>query len=170
MAQAARQRYTYGTSAYNYSSRAARPQRSTRPDVSVVPGRRADNPAYASIPESFARAFKLLIAVVAVLAVVCGLRIWLWSSTVSALESVDALETSLTTAQAQTNELEIQHSILASSSRIETEAANLGMVAPENITYLKLVIPGKILTNTDGSISLADTLANIEQYAAMTAG
>ncbi len=170
MAQAARQRYTYGTSAYDYSARAARPQRSTRPDVTVIPGRRADNPAYAAIPESFARAFKLLIAVVAVLAIVCGLRIWLWSSTVSALETVDKLETSLATAQAQTNELEIQHSILASSSRIENEAANLGMVAPENITYLKVVIPGKILTNTDGSISLSDTLANIQQYAAMTAG
>ncbi len=169
MAQAARQRYTYGTSAYDYSSRRARPQRAPRPDVTVIPGQRSENPAYAAIPEVFARAFKIAIVVLVAVAVMCGVRIWLWTSTVSALDNVDTLETTLASAQAQTNELEIQHSILASSTRIEQEAANYGMVAPDNVTYLKVVIPTKIMMNADGSISLADTIKNVQDYAAVVA-
>lgn len=174
MAQAARQRYSYfdGTAAraYDYSSRTQRrTQQKTRPDMTVIPGRRSENPAYATISETFARAFKYTLVILAVLGVICGLRIWLWTSTVSALGSVNELESSLTSAQAQTNELEIQHSILSSSTRIEQEAANLGMVAPENVTYLKVVIPSKIMTNADGSISLADTIKNVQDYAAIVA-
>ena len=169
MAQAARQRYTYGTSAYDYSSRPTRPQRSTRPDVTVIPGQRSENPAYAALPETFARAFKYAIAVLVVVAVMCGARIWLWTSTVSALDNVNTLESTLASAQAETNELEIQHSILASSTRIEHEAANLGMVAPENVTYFKVHIPTRIMMNADGSISLADTLKNVQDYAAVVA-
>ena len=182
MAQAARQRSSsyrsyadFDTYVYGNTVRTARyeaPQRETRKpraDVHVIDGHRSENPLFQAIPVEYARAFKLALVVVVVLAAICSVRVFLSSSTVPVLESVNALESSLETAKASTNVLEIQHSILASSTRIEAEAANLGMVAPENVTYLKVAIPSKVGTNADGSISLSGTIDNLEDYAAIMA-
>lgn len=169
MAQAARQYYSYR----GYAGQAARsvaPERAPRPDVQVIPGTRTDNPAFRSISLEFARAFKLALVAVVALAIICTLRVWLSAATVGTLDSVNALESTLSSARATTSELEIQHSILSSSTRIEDEAAKIGMVAPANVEYLKIVLPGKVALNADGSISLANTLQNIEDYVAAKTG
>jgi cell division protein FtsL len=168
MAQVARQQYNrYG---YDGSAaRVARPVRQPKPDVRVIPGRRSENPALQPISPKMALLFKYAIVAIAIIAVICSVRIWLSVTTVAALENVNSLQSELTTAQASTNELEIKHSILASSSRIESEATNLGMVAPSGVTYLKVILPNKIITNQDGSISLSGTLQNIQAYTALVA-
>lgn len=169
MAQAARQYYSYRGYA-GQAVRSAAPEHAPRPDVQVIPGTRSTNPALQSISPEFALAFKLALVVIIALAIICSLRVWLSAATVSMLDNVNVLESTLSSAQASTNELEIQHSILSSSSRIEEEATKLGMHAPENVKYLKIVLPGKVALNADGSISLANTLQNIEDYAVMRTG
>ena len=156
MAQAARQYYGYTRYAAS-AVQADAPERASRPDVRVIPGKRASNPALQSISPEYAVAFKLV-------------RVWLSASTVALLENVNAVESTLASAQAKTSELEIQHSILSSSTRIEEEAAKIGMVAPVDVKYLKIVVPGKVVMNPDGSISLAGTLQNVEDYSALMTG
>lgn len=169
MAQAARQYYSYRGYA-DQAARSASPGRAPRPDVQVIPGTRSSNPALQSISPEFARAFKLVLVVIVALAIVCSLRVWLSAATVSMLDSVNALESTITSAQATKNELEIQHSILSSSTRIEEEAAKIGMVAPANVKYLKIAMLGKVALNPDGSISLSGTLQNLEDYRATKSG
>lgn len=169
MAQAARTYYGY----QGYAAQAARsaaPERMPQPDVQVIPGTRSSNPALQSISPEFARAFKLALVAIVALAVACSLRVWLSAATVGMLDSVGELETTLATTQARTNELEIQHSILSSSTRIEEEAAKIGMVAPTNVKYLKIAVPGKVTLNPDGSIYLAGTLQNMQSYMALKTG
>ena len=173
MAQTARYRsrgysYAYDGNAAR-AARPERPQRSSRPDVRVIPGRRGENPAFAAISPEFARAFKLAIVAVMLIAVICGIRVWLSVTTVSALESANSLESTLESALASTRELEIQHSILASSTRIEEEATKIGMIAPQNINYIKVIMPSTVVTNIDGSISLSGTIQNVEDYVASAA-
>lgn len=169
MAQAARQYYGYSRYVASAAHRAA-PERQARPDVHVIPGQRTSNPALQSISPEHAFAFKLALVAIVTIAVLCSVRVWLSVSTVAMLDNVNTIESTLVSAQARTNELEIQHSILSSSTRIEDEAVKIGMVAPASVKYLKVVIPGKVVLNVDGSISLAGTLQNVEDYAAMTAG
>ncbi len=169
MAQAARQYYGYTRYAASAVQTDA-PERASRPDVRVIPGKRASNPALQSISPEYAFAFKLALVVIITIAVLCSVRVWLSASTVALLENVNAVESTLASAQAKTSELEIQHSILSSSTRIEEEAAKIGMVAPADVKYLKIVVPGKVVMNPDGSISLAGTLQNVEDYSALMTG
>lgn len=169
MAQAARQYYSYRGYA-GQAVRSAAPERASRPDVQVIPGTRSSNPAFQSISPEFARAFKLVLIAIVALAIVCSLRVWLSAATVSMLDSVNSLESTISSAQATKNELEIQHSILSSSTRIEEEAAKIGMVAPANVKYLKIAMLGKVALNPDGTISLSGTLQNLEDYRATKSG
>lgn len=169
MAQAARQYYGYS----RFTGQAARdlaPERQARPDVHVIPGQRTSNPALQAISPEHAFAFKLALVIIVTIAVLCSVRVWLSASTVAMLDNVNTIESTLTSAQAKTNELEIQHSILSSSTRIEEEATKIGMIAPPTVKYLKVVIPGKVVLNADGSISLTGTLQNVEDYIAASTG
>ncbi len=169
MAQAARQYYGYQRYAAS-AAHTAGPERAPRPDVCVIPGQRTSNPALQSISPEYALAFKIAIVLIATIAALCAVRVWLSASTVAMLDNVNAIESTLASAQAKTNELEIQHSILSSSTRIEEEATKIGMVAPAEVKYLKVVVPGKVVLNADGSISLIGTLQNVEDYIALTTG
>lgn len=163
MAQAARQYYGYDSYARR-AVRATAPAPQPQPDVVVIPGQRAVNPSLQSISPEFARAFKLAFVIFAVIAILFSVRVFLSTATVSLLHNVNSLESTLASAQTKTNELEIQHSFLAGTMRIEQEAMKLGMVAPTDIKYIKVTIPGKVAINGNGSISLAGTLQNIETY------
>ena len=165
MAQVARTRYSY------YSSVAPKrePQATPRPDVRVIPGRRASNPAYQTLSQGTVNAFKFLLVALAIIAVIAGVRVWISSATLASLENVESLQSQLDEAQSSSNELEIQHSILASSSRIEQRATELGMTAPSDVTYLKVTLPGNVALNAAGNISIADTLQNIKNAAAAKA-
>ena len=71
MAQVARTRYSY------YSSVAPKrePQATPRPDVRVIPGRRASNPAYQTLSQGTVNAFKFLLVALAIIAVIAGVRV-----------------------------------------------------------------------------------------------
>lgn len=157
MAQAARARYGY------YSGTAPRrsPERTERPDIRVIPGRRSQNPALRGLPPAFVRAFALALAVIVFVAAVGFARVALSAATVENLEHTQKLASQLETAQASGNELEIRHSMLASSSRIENKAKALGMVQPDKVTYLSVDLSGVVATNPDGTVSLGETLDNI---------
>lgn len=169
MAQAARQYHGYSRFA-GQAARGLAPKRQARPDVHVIPGQRTSNPALQGISPEHAFAFKLALAIIITIAALCSVRVWLSASTVAMLDNVNTIESTLTSAQAKTNELEIQHSILSSSTRIEEEASKIGMIAPPTVKYLKVVIPGKVVLNADGSISLTGTLQNVEDYVAASTG
>lgn len=169
MAQAARQYYGYRGYA-EQAVRSASPERALQPDVQVIPGTRSANPALCSISPEFARAFKLVIVIIVAFAAICALRVWMSTATVSMLDNVSSLEVSLSSARATTNELEIQHSILSSSTRIEEEAAKIGMVAPGNVEYLKVVMLGKVALYPDGTLSLSGTIQNLRDYMATRSG
>lgn len=138
MAQAARVRYESNT----YAAPDRAPRREARPNIRVIPGRRSENPALKGLSPQVVRAFKLALAIIAVVAVVGFFRVALSAATVDKLEQVQSLESELKIAQASGNELEIQHSMLASSSRIEGKAKALGMVQPKKVTYLTVDLSG----------------------------
>lgn len=155
MAQAARDRY------YSGAARERAPQHDARHGIRVIPGRRADNPALKGLSLSAVRVFSLVIAFIVIIAALGFARVALASATVENLEHVQKLESQLESAQATGNELEIQHTMLASSSRIADKAKSLGMVQPDKVTYLTVDLSGFVATNADGSVSLAGTLDNI---------
>ena len=158
MAQSARAYDYYGTAAPKREWRQR--QRQTRPDVRVVRGRNAD---HQTLAPQLVLGFRIAVALIVVFLAVCGLRVWFAANTVSALQHVEALEESVEKAYAAGDELEIEHSRLASTSRIQREAAALGMSSPYSRTYLKVALPAKVAYDRDGSISIAGTLDNIEQ-------
>lgn len=164
MAQAAR---TY----YGYSASSAVPKRSTRtpqrPDVRVIPGRNQD---HRTLNPQLVTAFKLAIALLMVMAVVCGIRVWFSVSTVQALENIEALESSIDNAYATGHELEIKHAVLASPERIQTQAKKLGMGPASKTTFITVPLAPKIAKNENGAISVAGTIANIQvSHSAATA-
>lgn len=161
MALAARDYRYYGSAA---PQRAPRTQ--PRPDIRVIPGRRSENPALQALSPQLVKAFKLVVALVVLFALVCGVRVALSVATVEALQVNENLESQLEAAQASGNELEIQRSILAAPDRIKSEAKKLGMVPAGEVTYLTVDVDNTLAKNADGSISLAGTLANIENSAA----
>lgn len=75
--------------------------------VRVIPGKRASNPALQSISPEYAFAFKLALVVIVTIAVLCSVRVWLSASTVALLENVNAVESTLASAQARPGELEV---------------------------------------------------------------
>lgn len=161
MAQAARQYYGYAS----YAGQAARsgstaPDR--RPDVVVIPGRRSSNPALQGISPQFATAFKVAFAAFAVLAILFAVRVWLSTATVSMLHNVDSLEVTLASAQTKTNELEIQHSVLAGSARISEEATKIGMVAPNDVKYIKVAPQAPVQPEADQTAAPDGTVQNGE--------
>ena len=72
MAQAARQYYGYTRYAAS-AVQADAPERASRPDVRVIPGKRASNPALQSISPEYAFAFKLALVVIVTIAVLLSL-------------------------------------------------------------------------------------------------
>lgn len=167
MAQAARKSYGYdyapasnrGGAAY-----AAAPQRkrqeSPRKRYRVIPGGNND-PRARALPTGIVHGFKAIIAVIAVLAVVCGVRVWFSVSTVQALASTNAIQEQIEEARAAGNDLEIQHSVLANPTRIQKQAKNLGMAAPKKSISMTVDIPATNVTFKDGSINMAATIKSV---------
>ena len=162
MALAAR-KYSY----YETAAPQRAPRTNPRPDIRVIPGRRADNPALQSLSPQAVKAFKFVVAFVVFFALVCGLRVAMSVATVEALQVNQELESQLETIQAEGNELEIQRSILAAPDRIKSEAAKLGMVPAGEVTYLTVDIANTLSKNADGSVSLSNTIRNLENSAAL---
>lgn len=167
MAQAARKSYRYDyapasnhTSVAYAAAPARNPQQSPRKRYKVIPGGNND-PRARVLPKSVVHGFKAIIAVIAVLAVVCGVRVWLSVSTVQALASTNTIQEQIEEARAAGNDLEIQHSVLANPTRIQKQAKNLGMAAPKKSISMTVELPATTVTFKDGSINMAATLKSV---------
>lgn len=150
---------------YNYNGNAAlkhEPQRKARPDVVVLPGDAKNNPRAQTLSARSVFVFKVLLVAALVFAAVCGIRIWLSTSTVQTLESIETLQTSVSEARSAGNELEIEHSTLANPTRIQQKAKGIGMSYADKTERIEVVLPAAIATYQNGSISVANTIASIE--------
>ena len=172
MAQAARSRYgssaAYGTRAGGVYGSAARqlepqaPQQQPRERYTVIPGEGNSAQRAASLAPAAVRGFKIAIAAVAVLAVICSVRIFLSVSTVQALESSAVLQSQIEDARAAGNDLEIRHAVLSNPTDIQKKATRLGMSAPKSTERITVALPAQTMLNSTGSISISSTLKSVQ--------
>lgn len=163
MAQAARNLYAPQAQRVGY---APQPARAPRPDIRVLPGKGRDARRNQGVPPIALSAFKAVVVLAVMLAVVLCARVWLSVATVQSLESAAALNASIDDARSYGTALEIQHSVLASPTRIEKKAAQLGMTSPKTTTYLTVSVPAKVVSYGDGRLSVCGTLASVVDAAA----
>ena len=121
------------------------------PSISVVPGagRRAQSEGCAVI--------------CIVIALIARARVAITSAAASCALETRSLQTSIETARAEGNELEVSQSVLANPSRIKAQATALGMAAPapeysEQIT----LSPDIVATDGAGSLSLSESVARMK--------
>ena len=99
------------------------------PSISVVPGagRRAQSEGISAAALSLAKACAVICIVIALIAMA---RVAITSAAASCALETRSLQTSIETARAEGNELEVSQSVLANPSRIKAQATALGMAAP----------------------------------------
>lgn len=172
MAQAARSRYgssaAYGTRTGGYYGSAARqldsqaPQQQPRERYTVIPGEGKSAQRAVKLGPGAVRGFKLAIAAVAALAVICSVRVFLSVSTVQALESSALLQTQIEDARAAGNDLEIRHAVLSNPTDIQKKATRLGMSAPKTTERITVALPAQTMLDSTGSISISSTLKSVQ--------
>lgn len=159
--------HLYTNSAYHgNAARRLDPQSSRRSNVTVVRGGASSNPSLQTVSSFGVFIFKALIACAVIIAFVFVARVWLSTSTVQALESIESLQSSVSDARTAGNQLEIEHSTLANPTRIQGEAKNIGMSYATSTERINIVIPASVKTFADGTISVSDTLSSIESQLA----
>ncbi len=130
--------YTSGSTAIDYTYRSAIPQRQTQPqrNFEVLEGIGLDERVRRGVSASHIRVIKIFMSVLALVLVLGVVRISLATATVTAIETTLDLRSEVADAQAATNELRVENSILSSSTRIERIATqNYGMEqASETVT------------------------------------
>lgn len=172
MAQAARDRYSYS---YSYRgaqvsssarSSQAEPQKPVRERYRVIPGEGQSKQRAKGLPKVVISNFSLFVAILLVLTVVCGVRVFLSVATVQALQSSATVQEQIEEARATGNDMEIRHSVLAKPARIQKEAAKLGMSAPKSTERIAVALPAKTKYNENGTISISATIKSIENSVA----
>ena len=130
------------------------------PSISVVPGagRRAQSEGISAAALSLAKA-----VICIVIALIAMARVAITSAAASCALETRSLQTSIETARAEGNELEVSQSVLANPSRIKAQATALGMAAPapeysEQIT----LSPDIVATDGAGSLSLSESVARMK--------
>ena len=72
-----------------------------------------------------------------------------------------SLQTSIETARAEGNELEVSQSVLANPSRIKAQATALGMAAPAPVQRADHAVSDIVATDGAGSLSLSESVARM---------
>jgi cell division protein FtsL len=148
--------------AYQAPLRVPRVRPDARPDIRVFPGKGTDRDAHAALDPAIITCFKIALVAVLVIAAVGVCRVWLSASTVSHLIVSEQLSSQITSARAAGSDLEIQQSILANPSRIQSIATEtLGMTSASGSTYIDLA-SGVLAKDNSGDLSLAGSLAVID--------
>ena len=131
------------------------------PSISVVPGagRRAQSEGISAAALSLAKACAVICIVIALIAMA---RVAITSAAASCALETRSLQTSIETARAEGNELEVSQSVLANPSRIKAQATALGMApAPEYSEQITLS-PDIVATDGAGSLSLSESVARMK--------
>lgn len=152
----------YGTSAYRLDAfplyEPEPRQQRERADVRVVrTGGAAQTGTDASLLVTAAKLAAVLIAVVAVL---CFIRIGLTSATVATMIESDSISTQIEEARATGVGLEMEQSVLTSPSAIKQAVNRLGMAAPEEVGTIALG-PDVVVLDEAGSLSLSGSVKNV---------
>ena len=153
----------YGTSARQLSQEA--PQQQPRERYTVIPGQNKSAERAVALSPVAIRGFKFALAVLAALALICSVRVFLSVSTVQALEASASLQTQIEEARAAGNDLEIRHAVLSNPSSIQKKATRLGMSAPKTTERITVALPPSTQLNAAGSISVSATLKSVQNSA-----
>lgn len=153
----------YGTSARQLSQEA--PQQQPRERYTVIPGQNKSAERAVALSPVAIRGFKFALAVLAALALICSVRVFLSVSTVQALEASASLQTQIEEARAAGNDLEIRHAVLSNPSSIQKKATRLGMSAPKTTERITVALPASTQLNAAGSISVSATLKSVQNSA-----
>lgn len=149
------------------AARAYMPERRQRevpaPSFEVLPGRGEDAARRSGLSPQAVFAFKIVIAVAVFLGIVCGVRVWLTAATVGVLMDTQTLTASVSEARALGSELEVQQSILANPTRIQSVASeDLGMGPASQVAYLDVSSAKADAAEADDGLS-ADALVRVDE-------
>jgi cell division protein FtsL len=105
----------------------------------VVEGGGLDARARQGVSGRFLRRFEIFMICTAALLALGAVRVAMTSATVATLQQNAALEQKISTSEDDNGELQIEHSVLSSSSRIDLIATeNYGMVRPTSTDTITL--------------------------------
>ncbi|NTU89531.1 MAG: hypothetical protein HGA54_06465 [Actinobacteria bacterium] len=153
--------------AYDYTYSSAQPRRhQVQPDFQVLPGKGKDRQAALGVSPFVMSCFRIALVVTLTLTAVALCRVWLTASTTSMLMASEGLVTQIESTRSQGADLEVQQSILANPTRIQTLASeNLAMGPASDVSYLSMA-DSALATDASGSLSLSGSLAALDASAA----
>ncbi len=152
-------RYAYDAHAYAQPDRARRDQRSTRADINVVPGRKAESRTLSSSVIFLAKTVAVVFVVLALLG--CA-RIALSSATVTTALETRELNSQIDTVRSEGSKLEVAQSALSNPTRIKDAAGALGMYAPAYVANID-ISGDVVVVDTAGRLSLSGSAAVLAQ-------
>lgn len=141
--------------AYSRNYERAFETRPSRPDIEVVPGRKAQ---VETLSPALIRLARIVAVALVALAVVGFARVGLTAAAVSVEQESKSYDSLIDTARSEGSSLEVAQSTLSNPTRIKAEAGALGMAAPEESA--KIFLPADIVvTDGAGNLSLSQSLA-----------
>ena len=146
--------YAFQYSAYpNYA-----PERTRRSDVRAVrTGTRREADSNAAI---LVTAAKLAAVVFVFIAALCFARIALTNAAVTTMIESDAISAQITEARSSGVSLEMEQSVLSSTSALNSAVKRLGMGAPGYIGSITLD-PDVVALDADGGLLFSDSVKNV---------
>lgn len=134
------------------------PERARRSDVRAVrTGTRRDADANAAI---LVTAAKLAAVVIVFVAALCFARIALTNAAVTTMIESDAISAQITEARSSGVSLEMEQSVLSSTSALNSAVKRLGMTAPGYVGTLTLD-PDVVALDADGGLLFSDSVKNV---------
>ncbi len=139
------------------------PARRSRPDVRVVPGKRARTSQQSQTVTASTSLLVKLIVVMMVVAVGVGIAcISLKSATSVVLADSSSIEASINDVKSESVTVEIQNSARASSGNIQAQAHKMGMGAPYEVGLITLQ-KDVVATDSNGALSLSESIKNVAE-------
>lgn len=134
------------------------PERSRRADVRAV---RTGSPSASETNAALlVTAAKLAAVVLVFVACLCFARIALTNAAVTTMIESDALSAEIETARSSGVGLEMEQSVLSSTSALNAAVKRLGMAAPGEVGTLVLE-PDVVATGANGELSLSGSVKNV---------
>ena len=146
----------YAERAYRYDAypSAAQP-RASRADVRAI--RTGSRPSEDPRASLMVTAAKLAAVVLVLIAVLSFARIALTNATVNIMIESDTLSSEIATARSTGVSLEMEQSVLSSTSALNSAVKRLHMAAPGEVGAIALA-PDVVVTDANGSLSLSSSV------------
>lgn len=146
----------YAERAYQFDAyRSAAQPDARRADVRAI--RTGTRPSEDQRASLMLTAAKLAAVVLVLIAVLSFARIALTNATVNIMIESDTLSSQISTARSTGVSLEMEQSVLSSTSALNSAVKRLHMVAPGEIGAIALT-PDVVVTDADGSLSLSSSV------------